>query len=163
MSAQKYAIIKNNVVIASILWDAEQSPDYVFPQDHDLVMQHNTAAVGWQLTEIEGEEQLVDPDPIVLVDDILQLDDIYAPLEPWRFWAIIEMPGSVGEANLRATIDAHIDPVFKAIAKAKLNNPPGGSYTRSDALFTNEDLLTAVGIDEDTINSLWTQALALPE
>lgn len=90
------------------------------------------------------------------------LDELYPPLEPWRFWAIVDMPGSIGEANLRGAIDAHPDAAFKAVARAKLNNPPGGRYHRSDALFSNEALLGALGIDEATVNTLWTQAHGLP-
>ena len=89
-------------------------------------------------------------------------DEAYPPLMPWRFWAIINMPGSIGEANLRAVINAHPDAAFKAVANAKLNNPPGGFYHRSDALFSNQALIGGLGLTSADIDNLWLAAHAIP-
>lgn len=47
MSAKNHAIIRGGVVIAVIFWDAEKAPDYRYPDDHDEVVQSDTAGVGW--------------------------------------------------------------------------------------------------------------------
>jgi hypothetical protein len=90
----------------------------------------------------------------------LPQDELYPPLEPWRFWSIVELSG-ITEAGLRAAVDNMSDASERTLAKAKLNNPPGGSFTRSDPLFANQELLAALNIDAAGIDSLWTQAHGL--
>lgn len=89
-------------------------------------------------------------------------DELHPPLEPWRFWAVVDMPGSIGDDSLRNIVATHPDLAFRAVAKAKLNNPPGGLFHRSDPLFSNEALLDALSITSDTIDALWAQAWSLP-
>lgn len=88
-------------------------------------------------------------------------DDLHPPLDPWRFWAVVELSG-ITEAGLYAAIDAQPEASFRAIARAKLRNPPGGKYHRSDALFADAGLLTALNLTAATVDTLWSQAHALP-
>jgi len=88
-------------------------------------------------------------------------DDLHPPLDPWRFWAVVELSG-ITEAGLYAAIDAQPEASFRAIARAKLRNPPGGKYYRSDALFADAGLLTALNLTAATVDTLWSQAHALP-
>ena len=87
-------------------------------------------------------------------------DDLHPPLDPWRFWAVVELSG-LTEAGLYAAIEAQPDAAFRAVAKAKLRNPPGGKYHRSDALFADASLLSALNLDAAGVDALWTQAHAL--
>lgn len=84
----------------------------------------------------------------------------FQPLEPWRFWAIVELSG-MGEETLRAAVDLIPDDTFKIVAKAKLANPPGGVFNRDDPLFSNSFLMMQLGKTAEEIDQLWQQALAL--
>lgn len=86
-------------------------------------------------------------------------DTKYPPLEKWKFLAIIELAGL--SRALASAIDDIPDPMFKAVAKAKLADPPGGTYTRSDALFHNAYLQMRLNMTDEEINALWLQAGAL--
>lgn len=88
------------------------------------------------------------------------LDELYPPLEPWQFWSIIELSG-IGEQALRDAIDLIPDPAFKIKAKAKLANPPGGRYFRSDPLFSNAFLMMQLGKTAEEINAIWTAGAQL--
>lgn len=99
-----------------------------------------------------------------VVKYVYQLEDVpeeFAALEPWQFWAVVNLPGSIGESNLRAAIGNLSNAVFRVVALAKLNNPPGGRYLRSDPLFNDAELMTALGINSAMIDTLWRQAEAL--
>jgi len=87
-------------------------------------------------------------------------DEAFPPLEPWRFEAIVEISG-IGYDNLVATVRAHPDVFFRAKALAKLRNPPGGMFYRSDPLFADAALMAALKKTAADIDNLWLAALGL--
>lgn len=161
MTAKRYAVLNGDAVIAAIIWNAAASPDYVFPEVHTTLIEHEAAMPGWTL---QGGV-LTDPDPPQPDPDNGQrVDDLYPPLEKWRFWTVVRSPGSLGEARLRGAIEAHPDEVFKAMALSLLDDPPGGLYWRSNPLFADATLLGALEIDAAAVNTMWMagHALSLP-
>lgn len=158
MTEQRYAVLSGATVIDAIHWDPEKFPNYAYPWEHTALMPHATAMPGWTYANgVWTEPSEDEPDPGLEPKD----DNIYPPLEKWRFWTIVRSPGSVGEANLRGAIEAHPDGNFKALALSLLDDPPGGLYWRSNPLFRDGTLLAALGLDEAAVNTMWMQAHAL--
>lgn len=83
-------------------------------------------------------------------------DELYPPLEKWKFWAVIELAGL--KPALLAAIESIPDATFKVLAKAKLEDPSGGTYNRSDPLFHNAYLQMQLGLTDVEIDDLWLQA-----
>lgn len=108
-----------------------------------------------------AEEEVADDAQDVL-DFLNPPPPAFPDLEPWRFWAVVNLTPGLGEDNLRAAISALSDATFKAIALAKLDNPPGGKFSRGDALFSNTDLQDALSMNSAAIDALWTTATELP-
>jgi hypothetical protein len=95
---------------------------------------------------------------IYTLEDLSE-DELYPPLEKWKFWAIIELAGL--KPALLAAIDSIPDATFKVIAKAKLEDPAGGVYNRSDPLFHNPYLQMQLKLTDVEIDDLWLQASEL--
>lgn len=95
---------------------------------------------------------------VYVLEDMTE-DELYLPLEKWRFFAILDIAGLT--ATLISAIDDVPDVAFRAVAKAKLNDPPGGMFYRSDPLFHNEYLQMRLGMTDDEINAMWLQAAAI--
>jgi hypothetical protein len=158
MTEKRYAIMNGNTVIDAVLWDAAAHPEYVYPFSHTGMVQHDAAMPGWTLNAgVWAPPPEEEPDPNLEP----KLDNIYPPLEKWRFWSIVRMPGSIGEANLRGAIAAHPDGAFSAIALSMLDDPPGGMYWRSNPLFANAAFLGSLGLNEAAVNAMWDSAHAL--
>lgn len=159
MTQQRYAVMNGATVIDAVLWDAEAHPTYVYPFPHTSLVRHALAMPGWTRSGATWTPPAApEPDPGLAP----RLDNIHPPLEKWRFWSIVRMPGSIGEANLRGAITGHPDAAFVAVALSMLDDPPGGLYWRSNPLFADAALLGALGLNEATVNALWDSAHALP-
>lgn len=158
MTEQRYTVLSGDTVIDAVFWDAEAHPSYVYPFAHTALAPHATAMPGW--TRIGGVWTAPPPEPPD-PDLAPKIDNTYPPLEKWRFWSIVRMPGSVGEANLRAAIAGHPDAAFVAVAVSMLDDPPSGLYWRSNPLFANAAILSALGLNAAAVNALWDSAHAL--
>lgn len=88
------------------------------------------------------------------------VDELYPPLEQWRFWSIVDL--NFGEGALLTAVETLDDPL-KTLAKRILQFPPGGTFTRSNPLFSNAALMAALSIDEAGINALWDAGHNLPD
>ncbi|MBN9308797.1 MAG: hypothetical protein J0I99_00770 [Devosia sp.] len=158
MTEQRYAVLNGNTVIDAVLWDPERYPNYAYPWEHTALVPHATAMPGWTRNgNVWTPPAPEEPDPGLEP----KVNDIYPPLEKWRFWTVVRSPGSIGEANLRGAIEAHPDGNFKALALSILDDPPGGLYMRSNPLFADATLLGTLGLTEAAVNAMWNSAHAL--
>lgn len=82
-------------------------------------------------------------------------------LEPWRFWAIVNKAFPEDGLNEAIKVAFANDPDKLAVALAKLDNPPGGTFDRDDPLFEDAVLLGTLGVDAGLVDSLWEQAWQL--
>lgn len=77
-------------------------------------------------------------------------------IEPWRFWAIVELQGLKGQIDTAvAGIADH--PTARAVARARLNHSP--RYHRDDPLF--DQLGAIIGLSPEAIDGLFEAAAAL--
>jgi len=84
-----------------------------------------------------------------------KLDPKNFPLTRFQFSvALNEMGKSMDD--LRAAINGAIPAgVQRSVALAAIENPPGDAYNRDNPLFSNDDILTALGLDAATVDATW--------
>lgn len=89
---------------------------------------------------------------LVVCDPLPELrENLYPPLAPWKFHAIIALNNLT--ETLNQAIDS-LDPQAKIIVKTKLERVT--EYHRDDPLI--DQLGGAIGLTSDQIDNIWTQA-----
>lgn len=89
-----------------------------------------------------------------LTSDPPSLDELYPPLAPYQFDAILQLAGLTESL---AAVLASLPEQQRIVAQAKMNRMT--SYWRSDPLLNQ--LGAALGLSDEDINSLWLQAAQL--
>jgi hypothetical protein len=158
MSARRFAILNGSTVIAAIMWDPDEAPDYVYPEPHTSVMEHPTASVGWSLV---GSE-LVDPDPPPAPEPDPDPVPSDFPLTRRQIRGALILNGILDpDAWMQGVMASIPDPVTRALALNDWANAP--VYDRDNPLFNDPSLIAAAGMTPAQVDALWMAAKDLPE
>jgi len=158
MSARRFAILNGSTVIAAIMWDPDEAPDYVYPEPHTSAMEHPTASVGWSLV---GSE-LIDPDPPPAPDPAPDPVPSDFPLTRRQIRAALILNGILDpDAWMQGVMATIRDPVTRALALNDWANAP--AYDRGNPLFNDPSLIAAAGMTPAQVDALWMAAKDLPE
>jgi len=158
MSARRFAILNGSTVIAAIMWDPDDAPDYVYPEPHTSVIEHPTASVGWSLV---GSE-LIDPDPPPAPEPDPDPVPSDFPLTRRQIRAALILNGILDpDAWMQGVMATIPDPVTRALALNDWANAP--VYDRDNPLFNDPSLIAAAGMTPAQVDALWMAAKDLPE
>ncbi len=158
MSARRFAILNGSAVIAAIMWDPDDAPDYVYPEPHTSVIEHPTASVGWSLV---GSE-LIDPDPPPAPEPGPDPVPSDFPLTRRQIRAALILNGVLDPDTWMQGVMATIpDPVTRALALNDWANAP--VYDRGNPLFNDASLIAAAGMTPAQVDALWMAAKDLPK
>lgn len=158
MSARRFAILNGSTVIAAILWNPDEAPDYVYPEPHTSLVEHPTASEGWTLIGAE----LVDPDPPPPPEPGPERAPSDFSLTRRQIRAALILNGVLDpDAWMRGVMATIPDPVTRALALNDWANAP--AYERGNALFNDASLIAAAAMTSEQVDALWMAAKDLPE
>jgi len=158
MSARRFAILNGSTVIAAVMWNPDEAPDYVYPEPHTSVIEHPTASEGWTLVGAE----LVDPDPPPPPEPDPERVPSDFSLTRRQIRAALILNGILDpDAWMQGVMATIPDPVTRALALNDWANAP--AYERGNPLFNEPKLIAAAGMTPEQVDALWMAAKDLPE